>query len=224
MAGQSNEIYTANDDGTGITKITDHPEAEGYYIEPVFNPQNTDKIVFEYGSSDTDPHHIAIVETDKGNKVTLLTDDPGFDDRLPNWSLDGQKILFQRAAAGDEDWQIYLAEIDFGGIDPVLNAVTKMPQPVNANTDNSWYCDNNYILSSTNYDSGMPNIFALPVAGGDPVRITHTNTNEDGAPSGSFSGKQFAFESHYGEDEKYPSEIWLIEIPTVLKKPIFHRF
>ncbi|MCX6329391.1 MAG: hypothetical protein NTZ85_07780 [Bacteroidia bacterium] len=217
LAGQSNEIYTANDDGTEIRQITNHPESAGYYIEPVFNPLDTSKIVFEFGSSDASPHQIALVELDKNNKVTILTNDSHFDDRLPNWSYDGQKILFQRASAGAENWQIHIAEIDFTGIDPTLKEVTKINQPSSPNTDNSWYYNNNYILSSTKYNSVMPNIFALPVNIGNPIRISNTNTNEDGAPSCSPDGKQIAFETHFGEEEEYPSEIWIIKIPNSLK-------
>jgi TolB protein len=217
MAGQSNEIFIANDDGTGIIQVTNHPESAGYYIEPVFNPKNENKIVFEYGSSDEAPHQIAVVEIDKSNKVTIFSNDSDYDDRLPNWSPDGQKILFQRASAGDENWQIFVADINFTGTNPLLIDVTKISQPSTANTDNSWYYDNDYILSSTNYSSDMPNIFAIPINSGDPVRITNTNTNEDGAPSCSPNGKQVAFETHFGEDEEYPSEIWIIEISNILK-------
>ena len=211
MAGLSNEIYIANDDGTGIRQITNHPEADGYYIEPVFNPLDTNKIIFEYGSSDIAPHQIALVEMDENNKVTFLTNDPGFDDRLPNWSPDGQKILFQRATAGDENWQIYTAEPDFSGSEPLLKNIAKITQPAIANTDNSWDYDNNFILSSTKHNSVMPNIFAISVNAGNTVRITNTETNEDGAPSASPDGKYVAFETHPGEDEEFPSEIWLIQ-------------
>ncbi len=48
MAGYANEIYVANDDGTNIQQITNHPESEGYYHEPVFNPVDVSKIIFEF--------------------------------------------------------------------------------------------------------------------------------------------------------------------------------
>jgi len=147
MAGGANEIYTADDDGTGIVQVTEHPESEGYYIEPAFNPADTDKIVFEYGASDRTPHHIALVEVDESSRVTLLTDDPAWDDRLPDWASDGQKILFQRADAGSENWQIYTAEVSFSSGSPVLDNITKIQQPTAVDTDNSWYYNDEYILS-----------------------------------------------------------------------------
>ncbi len=217
MAGASNEIYIANDDGTEIEQIRSHLESEGYYIEPVFNPLNTDKIIFEFGASDNDPHQIAIVELDKSNKVTFLTSNADFDDRLPNWSPDGQKILFQRSSAKADEWRINTADIDFSGTDPRLANESQIEQPDNSNCDNSWYFNGNYVLSSTEYNSEMPNIFAISINGGNPERITLSKTDEHGAPSSSPNGKLIAFESHEGEDEEYPSEIWIIEIPDALE-------
>ena len=220
LPGNANEIYTANDDGTNKHHTT-HPEAEGYYIEPVFNPQDTNKIIFEYVFSDDTPHQIAIVEIDEGNRITYLTDDPDYDDRLPGWSYDGNSILFQRADAGQENWQIYTAAIILGD-PPELNGISRLVQPEDsANCDNSWYYDGLYILSSSDYEDAynisIPNIFAFPVSGGDPLRITITPTNEDGAPSCSHDGKWIAFETHYGEDEENPSEIWIIETPLEMQ-------
>jgi TolB protein len=215
-AGQSNEIYVANEDGSGVEMVTNHPESEGYYIEPVFNPLDTNQIIFELGESDELPHHVAIIERDQGNRVTLLTNDEQFDDRLPNWSLDGELILFQRADAGDENWRVFTAAIDYSGAQPALVGIAEMPQPDEDNTDNSWYANGAYVLSSTYWESEMPNIFAYPFGGGDPVRITASTTNEDGAPSSSRDGRWVAFESHLGDDEEEPSDIWIVEAPEAL--------
>ena len=216
-AGDSNEIYVANDDGSEVVQVTEHPESEGYYIEPVFNPQDVDRIVFEYGPSDEAAHQIALVERGQGNRVSILTDGTAYDDRLPNWSPDGSTILFQRADAGGENWRIYTARIDDSGSAPTLIDLREMDQPDEDNTDNSWYADGEHVLSSTYWRSDMPNIFAYPVDGSDPIRITQTPTNEDGAPSSAYDGSVIAFESHYGDDEKHPSEIWIIDAPAELR-------
>lgn len=220
LPGNANEIYRADEDGITNREHTTHAEADGYYIEPVFNPLNNDKVIFEYVISDSAPHQIAIAEFDKANNpVTILTNNSLNDDRLPSWSFDGTSILFQRANAGQENWQIYTAPITLGN-PPTLGTITKLKQPENsANCDNSWFLNNNYILSSSDYEDDynitMPNIFAFPVAGGDPIRITITSTNEDGAPSCSHDGLWIAFESHYGQDEDTPSDIWIIKTPNL---------
>ena len=210
--GASDEIFISDDDGTNIIKLTDHPESIGYYIEPVFNPLNIDKLVFEYGPSDTEPHKLAIVERDKSNKVTYLTSGTTYDDRLPNWSHDGTKICFQRTITGTDNWQIYTAEIDYSGIDPVLININKIDQPDAHNTDNSWYYDDSLILSSSDYNIEMPNIYAFDLTDDSFIRITSSDTNEDGAPSCSPDGKYIAFESHLGQDEDTPSEIYILEL------------
>ena len=97
-----------------------------------------------------------------------------------------------------------------------------MDQPADScNCDNSYYINNQYILSSSdyedNYDIAMPNIFAFPISGGNPIRITITSTNEDGAPSCSHDGNWIAFETHFGADEEFPSEIYIIETPASIK-------
>ncbi|MFQ5400739.1 MAG: hypothetical protein ACE5E7_14225 [Anaerolineae bacterium] len=45
----------------------------------------------------------------EGTGLTVLTDGPatGVDDRQPNWSPAGDRILFQRRGPGSGDWDIY---------------------------------------------------------------------------------------------------------------------
>ena len=212
-AGASDEIWTVNDDGTNLIQITSHDEAtEIYYIEPVFNPQNNKQIIFEYVTGENDKkakHQIAFLNV-LTSEIKLLTDGT-FDDRLPSWSNNKSEILFQRKAYGQENgWKVYTANIDtlsreLHNIKVVLNENIDQ-------TDCSWYFDDNFILTSAYFDnSEMPNIFLLPVNGKNPIRISNTETNEDGAPASSPDGKKIAFESHFGEDETEPSEIWIID-------------
>ncbi|MEW5760630.1 MAG: endo alpha-1,4 polygalactosaminidase [Candidatus Thermoplasmatota archaeon] len=219
--GGADEIYIANDDGSNIQQITNHSERGGYYIEPVFNPTNTNKIIFEYAPSDGGSHHIAVVEIDKGNRVTFLTSNPNCDDRLPSWSRGGERILFQRADTGKDNWQIYVADIE---LEPelTLENLMRISPGGSHDTDNSWAYNDRYILSSSNYgDLSVPNIYAFSVNGsGKPVRITFSSTHEDGAPSYSPDGKWIAFESHKGQAENTPSEIWIIQAPKLEKSSL----
>lgn len=212
--GEADEIWIVNDDGTNLRQITTHSEDnEEYYIEPVFNPTNTNQIVFEYvkgENDDTAIHKIAFLDVSSG-KVTLLTDG-SYDDRLPSWSSDGKMILFQRNLYGrDEGWDIYVGDINTETIK--ITNLRKISQSNSDDTDCSWCFNGKYVLSSSNYNNiDLPNIYMFPLDTSlKPIRITFNDENEEGAPSQSHNEEWVAFESHSGEDEDTPSEIWIVK-------------
>ena len=213
--GGADEIWIVNDDGSYLEQISFHEEKDGiYYIEPVFNPKNTDLIAFEYVKGENDAnaiHRIALLNVNTGS-IKLLTDTT-YDDRLPGWSHDGKKILFQRNEYGqDEGWKIYVADIDTEKSNPLSN-IHSISYGNSDDTDCSWSFDDKYILSSSNH-GGLeePNIFLFSVDKSCvPVRATFSSSNEDGAAAQSPNGEKIAFESHYGKEEDYPSSIWIIE-------------
>jgi len=210
--GGTEEIYRADEDGSNIKQLTSHSTSTGYYIEPVFNPADTDKIVFEYVPSDTAPHRIALLEVAAGGRITLLTAGTVYDDRLPSWSRDGTRILFQRnALAGTENWEIYTADITLAD-PPYLSGYRNITGVTSQDTDNSWAYQDGRVLSSSDYGNlPLPNIFAFSSQGvGRPLRITFSDAREDGAPSYSPDGRWIAFESHSTEDEDSPTAIWII--------------
>ena len=212
--GEADEIWIADDNGDNLQKITTHSEDnEVYYIEPVFNPKDNTQIVFEYVKGEDDKtaiHKIAFLDT-KTKEVTLLTDGT-YDDRLPSWSNDGTKILFQRNNYGaDEGWEIYTANINTTKKASLSNF--KLITFGEADyTDCSWSYNDKYILSSSNYNSlDVPNIWMFPTdLSLTPIQKSFNKENEDGAPTQSHDGKSIAFESHSGDSEEEPSEIWIV--------------
>ena len=215
--GGADEIWIVNEDGSDLKQISFHEEKDGiYYIEPVFNPKNTDLIAFEYvlGENDANAiHRIALLDANTGS-IKLLTD-ATYDDRLQGWSHDGKKILFQRNEYGqDEGWKIYVADIDTEKSNPLSN-IHSISYGNSDDTDCSWSFDDKYILSSSNYGNlDTPNIIMFSVdKSNNPIRVTFSNSNEDGAAAQSPNGEKIAFESHYGEEEDYPSDIWIIDSP-----------
>jgi Tol biopolymer transport system component len=216
-SGGTEEIFVADEDGTDIEQATSHPPSQGYFIEPVFDPGNTDKLAFEHCLPDIAPHHLRLLERDLGGRITALTDDGAWDDRLPSWSPDGTRIIFQRTAvSGPEDWEIYAGTIILDP-SPSLDGLRNLSRVSSQETDNSWSWNGRYVLSSSDYGGlPVPNIFAFPSSGaGAPVRVTYSSDCEDGAPSFSPDGKWIAFESHTGGDEDYPSEIWILASPPL---------
>lgn len=119
----------------------------------------------------------------------------------------GDRILFQRRLADEDDWDLYVMTPD--GDD--LEAVTSGPA---GDTDASWSPDGESIVYSSDYgELETPSLFLISTAGGDPVRLTCATGQYDGAPSWSPDGATVAFESGLG-DEDEPTTLWLIAVPA----------
>ncbi|MCP4245736.1 MAG: hypothetical protein GY778_01685, partial [bacterium] len=229
--GGADDIWAIRPDGTGLRRITEHDEDDDlpYWIEPVWSPDG-DWIVFEADSdADTELEQrgtIFKVRSD-GTDLTQLTkrDGADLDDRLPNWSPDGDRILFQRRLPNEGDgdnWDVYVVDTDGDEAVNISNA------PKRFNTDASWSADGRWIASSSSYgpdgeELPHPNItgFFVPDAESDepipePVRITFSDQHEDGAPSVSPDGLSVTFESHRTADEQSPSDLWIIAAPEAL--------
>jgi len=212
----SDEVWTIAADGNDLFRVTDHAMA-GYFIEPSFSPDGQ-WIVFEFDDNVPDDQQqgsIWKVHVDDAELIEL-TDGPssGVDDRQPNWSPGGDRILFQRRVPGSEDWDLYTMAPD--GSD--VRQVTTAPA---SDTDASWSPDSRWIVYSSDHGGlPIPNIFAIPANGGEPIRVTHDETNEDGAPSWSPDGRWIAFESHPGQDEDTPSALWLIDAPAIEQEAV----
>ena len=218
------EIYSANDNGGKVKRLTNHYEFEGSYIEPVYNPADTKLIVFEYARENGE-HSIQLLDLSTGGGFSDLTNPLEYDDRLPSFSPDGKSISWQRTKVGEDNWRIFVADLVLQPKPRLTNTRAVSPGP--DNTDNSWMWNGKYILSSTTGDGEVPNIFAFPVEEGaktekeKPIRVSKSREKEDGAPTNSPDGKLVAFESHILDDENSPSEIWIIRTPQVLLNQSF---
>ena len=94
-------IFIINSDGSNVQPVTSAEDV--YKIEPVFNPVDINWIVFEYVNS---AHHYIKLLDRKNQREFFLTNNSNYDDRLPSWSSDGKKILWQRTDIGKDDWKI----------------------------------------------------------------------------------------------------------------------
>jgi len=222
----TDEVWTMAADGSDLFRVTAHTpvlsQVEGtasYFIEPSFSPDGQ-WIVFEADPDAPDDQQQGSIwkVRAEGTGLTQLTDGPSgdTDDRQPNWSPSGDRILFQRRAPDpstgsgqdSDDWNLYTMAPD--GSD--VRQVTTAPS---SDTDASWSPDGQWIVYSSDYGGlPVPNIFVIPASGGEPIRATRDETRHDGAPSWSPDGQWIAFESHPG-DEDTPTALWLIAAPAI---------
>ncbi len=206
------EIYTAQDDGSGLKQVTTHAAELGRYTEPVFNPQNNRQLVFEVAPRDSGEHRIVLLELDKGGAVTFLTEGSA-NDAQPSWSSDGRRIVFQRLPLGkNEGWDIIIADIELGAAPVLTNIRTLFPLSAD-NTDITWTPADSVLLCSSNFGHlASPNLFLFGVSGsGAPTQLTRCDTCSDGAASMSPDSKRVVFESRRAETEATPTEVWLLQ-------------
>ncbi len=202
---EADDLWRIAPDGSDFTRITTHTDT-ARYSEPSWSPDGQ-WIVFEVSrpgtSQDGRVGQIWLVRND-GRDLTPLTDG-NYDDRQPNWSPTGERILFQRRTLPDGQWDIYTIAPDGSDLRQVTNTDAD-------DTDASWSPGGGCIVYSSDYgELSAANIYIVPAAGGTPTRLTNDSTY-DGAPSWSPDGRWVAFESATdGEDT--PTALWRIAVP-----------
>ena len=125
------------------------------------------------------------------------------DARQPNWSPNGDLILYQKLAGGR--WDIWIYNLS-------SQKESRLTQGKGDKTDASFSPNGNWIVySSEENDLEFANLFIKPVNSPSSIRLTHF-TGYDGAPSWSADGKVI-FESFKGDpDNSKGTQIWLIDI------------
>jgi TolB protein len=134
--GETDDIWRIAPDGSDFSPITTHDDSP-WYIEPSWSADGR-WIVFEADrpgdSEDGTVGQIWKVRADGGD-LSQLTGDPSFDDRQPNWSPVGDRILFQRhrpqGENAGENWDLYSINPDGSGLQPIVVAPS-------SDTDASW--------------------------------------------------------------------------------------
>lgn len=202
----SDDIWTVMANGKELKRATDH-RGEHDYIEPSISPDGK-WAVYESTILVEEQSRRGSVYKERigGGERMNLTDGPyqGTDDRQPNWSPAGDRIVFQRREANSDEWQIYTIRDDGTG--------EKRITGYGEDTDPSWSSDGERIAYSSTYGGlDAPSIFVIPSGGGNPARITEQAGDADSAPSFSPDGRWIAFESMRADDEDACAAIWIIE-------------
>jgi Tol biopolymer transport system component len=194
------EIYSMNDDGSDVTRLTDNDAND---FDPSWSPDG-EKIAFVSFRDDSNNMEIYVMNAD-GSDQTRLTDNDDALDREPSWSPDGEKIVF--ASNRDGNYEIYTMNAD--GSDQ-----TRLTDNDDAlDREPSWSPDGEKIAFVSDRDStgegdevGDVNaIYSLDADdGSDVTRLTDTDVPLDSHPTWSPDGDRIAFVSFRdGNNEIY---------------------
>lgn len=205
------EVYLVPAAGGVAKRITRRPGFVAF--EPSVSPILSDGSQWVVFESHTESNAVSPGELWKvrvsGADLTRLT--TGKNDRQPQWSPKGDKIVFQREV-GNDRWDVFTLDVNTGAEFNVTRQVDE------SNTDPSWSPSGQYIV----YSAGGPgikiaNVFVIPAAGGTRLQVT-SSCGLDGAPGWSADGSRIAFESApFDPDESGSTTLWWIDAPVGVK-------
>ncbi len=208
------EIFTANQDGTQLQRLTDSP---GYDAEAAFSPDGK-QIVFcslraAYGRElsaeekarlEKDPAwfgDIYLMNAD-GSNVRQLTTAPGYDGG-PFFSPDGQRIVWRRFDASGMNADVFTMKLDGSDVERVTDFKAMSWAPY-------FHPSSEYVIFTSN-KLGFENfeLFIADAAGArEPVRVSFT-AGFDGLPVFSLDGKRLSWTSGRTGDGK--SQLFIAE-------------
>jgi TolB protein len=215
VSSGNGDIATVDPQGDDYLRVT-HAGSKHTYLEPTYSPDGT-LLVFEDdepNKSDQNNRASIVRMPAGGGSIEILVDGrrTSTDNRLPVWSPDGNKILFQRRTNLTSDvYDLYTIRPDGSGLHQITHGN-------NCDSDASWSADGLWIADSACFSGFGPtphsNIFLVSSNGARVIRATCDLKHEDGAPTISQDRNWIYFESHRSSDEGSPTQIWRIRFPT----------
>lgn len=179
------DIYVANEDGSGITRLTEEPNWQG---GPAWSPEHC-RIAYAFSTDSKSKEDIYVMNAD-GSGSTRLTQET-VEEREPDWSPDGSRIVYMSERDGNRN--IYVMNSD--GSDP--RRLTDNPVQ---DEDPEWSPTADEIIFSSHRD-GNWEVYRMKSDGSGQTRLTDEKMG-DNHPAWSPDGKQIAFisnRSHYVE-------------------------
>jgi TolB protein len=178
------EIFLIGENGISNSEVRITYRKNRVAYEPTLSPDGV-WVVFESHYLEQEENGIIIkYRIDKTSSYISLTKE-GDDCRQPNWSPNGDKIVYQRYEGGQ--WDLWV-------MNPDGSNKKKITTGPGDKTDASFTSDGQFIVYSSDFESMLSNIYKISIAGGNPVRLTNYS-GYDGAPSISPDGTKLVFES-----------------------------
>lgn len=167
------EIYVMNLDGSGQTRLTNHPRKEDF--QAAWSPDGS-KIAFS-SDRDSEPQRenktgkldIYVMNADGSNSIRLTNNE--FDNSFPNWSADGSQIAF--TSERDDNRDIYLMNADGSNQTRLTTSKERDWLP-------RWAPAGSKIAFSSNRD-GNNEIYVMNTDGSGQINITNNKANDWGA-------------------------------------------
>ena len=216
--GCNSDVYVINTDGTGLTRLTDSPNAEMF---PMWSPDGT-QIAFMREND------IYKMNLDGSNQINLTNDD--LPNLYPIWMPDGQQIVL--LSARDGSFQFYTMNADGSDLQMMDSGLPPSTSPKNFNLafgkdgqiyirfDDLWHSmedsgsalgefpmwspDGTKIAFHSDRDGNME-IYVINADGSGFTRLTN-NEAEDNYPTWSPDGEEIVFHS----DRDGNNEIYVI--------------
>lgn len=199
------EIFLISDTGSSgdEVQITDRADLQSY--EPTLSPDGLWTVFESHVVDVEDDGIITKYRLDGSSEYIDLT---GSDNnKQPNWSPSGDKILYQKEDTLNGVWAIWTMNSADGSDKTRITGTNESATDAVFSDDGQWI-----IYSSENDDVEMACIYKIPGAGGSPERITFYS-GYDGAPSVSPDGTRIAFESVSGDpDNSSGTTLWIIDV------------
>jgi TolB protein len=197
-------IYSIEPDGTGMTQLTSLTADQGGASEPSWSPDGK-SIVFTVGGPDL-PWRIWIVNSDGSNPHPLFAES-GRDDFQASFSPDGSRVIFRGCPSNRDYCAVYSVKTDGHGLTTLThNNGTSTGEAADVKPEYS--PDGSSISFSSFNRGGVQNgVYLMDAHGSKPRLITPTAlqaVDADWAPDGS----RLAFWGPCCVSE--PSQIWTI--------------
>lgn len=174
------EVWIA-EPGGALRRVTDRPGKVAF--EASFSPDGS-RIVLESHPVGVEGRASLWTMRADGRGLKQLTDGSG-DDRQPNWSPRGDRIVFQSQRAGS--WDVWLIGPDGG-------ALRRLTGTDAEDTDASFSPDGRFVVYSSDQGGDFGDLHVIAVDGGKALRIRH-GPGYAGAPAWSPDGRWIAFET-----------------------------